>query len=181
MAGIVGYGAHLPRHRIKVEEIAKVWGADAPSYKKGLMLREKSVPPPGHGHDHAVGRGGAQRPGARADGRPPGHRRHLYRLGIASVRREAVRHGGGGGDRRHAGHSLRRFRVRLQGRVRGDVRRAQSRRHGEPDEIRAGDRRGYVAGRALGRARILRRGRRGGLHHGHATTWSPSACTRTRT
>ncbi|MBD3258202.1 hydroxymethylglutaryl-CoA synthase [candidate division GN15 bacterium] len=45
MAGIVGYGAHLPRHRIKVEEIAKVWGADAPSYKKGLMLREKSVPP----------------------------------------------------------------------------------------------------------------------------------------
>lgn len=46
MAGIVGYGAHLPRHRIKVEEIAKVWGMDANSYKKGLMLREKSVPPP---------------------------------------------------------------------------------------------------------------------------------------
>nr|MBN2276285.1 hydroxymethylglutaryl-CoA synthase [candidate division Zixibacteria bacterium] len=46
MAGIVGYGAHIPRHRIQVEEIAKVWGADAPSYKKGLMLREKSVPPP---------------------------------------------------------------------------------------------------------------------------------------
>ena len=46
MAGILGYGAHLPRHRIKVEEIAHVWGADAPSYKKGLMLREKSVPPP---------------------------------------------------------------------------------------------------------------------------------------
>ena len=46
MVGIVGYGAHMPRHRIKVEEIAKVWGADAPSYKKGLMLREKSVPPP---------------------------------------------------------------------------------------------------------------------------------------
>ncbi|MEA2030371.1 MAG: hydroxymethylglutaryl-CoA synthase [candidate division Zixibacteria bacterium] len=46
MAGIVGYGTHIPRQRIKVEEIAKVWGADAPSYKKGLMLREKSVPPP---------------------------------------------------------------------------------------------------------------------------------------
>ena len=46
MAGIVGYGAHLPRHRIKAEEIAGTWGADAPSYKKGLMLREKSVPPP---------------------------------------------------------------------------------------------------------------------------------------
>jgi hydroxymethylglutaryl-CoA synthase len=42
--GIVGYGAHLPRRRIKVEEIAKVWGADAPSYKKGLELLQKSVP-----------------------------------------------------------------------------------------------------------------------------------------
>jgi hydroxymethylglutaryl-CoA synthase len=42
--GIVGYGAHVPRRRIKVEEIAKVWGADAPSYKKGLELLQKSVP-----------------------------------------------------------------------------------------------------------------------------------------
>ncbi len=46
MTGIVGYGACIPRNRIKVEEIAKVWGADAPSYKKGLMLEEKSVPSP---------------------------------------------------------------------------------------------------------------------------------------
>jgi hydroxymethylglutaryl-CoA synthase len=46
MAGIIGYGAYMPRNRIKVEEIAKIWGADAPSYKKGLMLREKSVPSP---------------------------------------------------------------------------------------------------------------------------------------
>jgi len=46
MVGIVGYGTQIPRYRIKVEEIAKVWGADAPSYKKGLNLNEKSVPRP---------------------------------------------------------------------------------------------------------------------------------------
>ncbi|MFH1312429.1 MAG: hydroxymethylglutaryl-CoA synthase [Candidatus Eisenbacteria bacterium] len=46
MAGIVGYGAYAPIYRIKVEEIAKVWGADAPSYKRGLMLKQKSVPAP---------------------------------------------------------------------------------------------------------------------------------------
>jgi hydroxymethylglutaryl-CoA synthase len=40
----MGYGAFIPRRRIKVEEIAKVWGADAPSFKKGLQLHEKSVP-----------------------------------------------------------------------------------------------------------------------------------------
>jgi hydroxymethylglutaryl-CoA synthase len=46
MAGIVGYGAHLPRNRIRVEEIAKVWGADAAAYRKGLFVEEKSVPSP---------------------------------------------------------------------------------------------------------------------------------------
>jgi hydroxymethylglutaryl-CoA synthase len=42
--GIVGYGAFIPRRRIKLEEIAKVWGADAPAYRRGLQLHEKSVP-----------------------------------------------------------------------------------------------------------------------------------------
>lgn len=46
MEGIVGYGAYIPRQRIKLEEIAAVWGADAAAYKRGLMLYEKSVPTP---------------------------------------------------------------------------------------------------------------------------------------
>lgn len=46
MVGIVGYGTQIPRYRIAVEEIAKVWGADANAIKRGLNLNEKSVPAP---------------------------------------------------------------------------------------------------------------------------------------
>jgi len=46
MVGIVGYGAYIPRNRIKLETIAEVWGADAKAYKRGLQLFEKSVPSP---------------------------------------------------------------------------------------------------------------------------------------
>ncbi|MFH1786046.1 MAG: hydroxymethylglutaryl-CoA synthase [archaeon] len=41
--GIVGYGAYVPRFRIKAEEIAAVWGGNAESVKAGLLIREKSV------------------------------------------------------------------------------------------------------------------------------------------
>jgi len=44
MIGIVGYGGHIPRFRIKVEDIAAVWGADPNSIKEGLNVEEKSVP-----------------------------------------------------------------------------------------------------------------------------------------
>ncbi|VVB90973.1 Uncharacterised protein [uncultured archaeon] len=43
-AGIVSYGAYIPRYRIKIEEIAKVWGDNANSIIDGLMVYEKSVP-----------------------------------------------------------------------------------------------------------------------------------------
>ncbi len=46
MVGIVGYGSYIPKHRIRVEEIAAQWGADGHSFKKGLMVLEKSVPAP---------------------------------------------------------------------------------------------------------------------------------------
>jgi hydroxymethylglutaryl-CoA synthase len=42
--GIVGYGAYIPRRRIRLGEIAAVWGADAATYERGLELHEKSVP-----------------------------------------------------------------------------------------------------------------------------------------
>ncbi|MBI4500886.1 MAG: hydroxymethylglutaryl-CoA synthase [Gemmatimonadetes bacterium] len=44
MAGIVGYGAFVPRKRIKTEEIARQWGKNPEEIRKGLLLQEKSVP-----------------------------------------------------------------------------------------------------------------------------------------
>ncbi|KPJ94016.1 MAG: hypothetical protein AMS18_04540 [Gemmatimonas sp. SG8_17] len=44
MAGIVGYGAYVPRNRITTEEIARQWGKEPESIRRGLLLQEKSVP-----------------------------------------------------------------------------------------------------------------------------------------
>jgi len=40
---IIGYGAYIPKYRIKTEDIACVWGADAQSIKNGLRIFEKAV------------------------------------------------------------------------------------------------------------------------------------------
>ena len=44
MAGIAGYGAFIPRNRIRTEEIARQWGRDPDAIRSGLLLEEKSVP-----------------------------------------------------------------------------------------------------------------------------------------
>lgn len=44
MVGIITYGVYIPRFRIKIEEIARVWGANADDISGGLGVFEKSVP-----------------------------------------------------------------------------------------------------------------------------------------
>ena len=43
-AGIVGYGAYVPKFRVKAETIAEVWGESAERIKNGLGILEKSLP-----------------------------------------------------------------------------------------------------------------------------------------
>jgi hydroxymethylglutaryl-CoA synthase len=45
-AGIVSYGAYVPRYRITPVEIGRVWGADGESMGQGLNVHRKSVPAP---------------------------------------------------------------------------------------------------------------------------------------
>lgn len=44
MTGIVSYGVYVPKFRIKVDEIAKIWEEDPDSIKNGLMVEQKSAP-----------------------------------------------------------------------------------------------------------------------------------------
>ena len=45
-AGIVSYGAYVPRYRILPETIGNVWGVDGKGMGKGLFINQKSVPSP---------------------------------------------------------------------------------------------------------------------------------------
>jgi len=45
-AGIVSYGAYVPRYRITPKEIGLVWGSDGESVGQGLNVIRKSVPAP---------------------------------------------------------------------------------------------------------------------------------------
>ena len=42
--GIVAYGGYVPRFRIKIDEIARVWGKEDGEISRGLGIKEKSVP-----------------------------------------------------------------------------------------------------------------------------------------
>jgi hydroxymethylglutaryl-CoA synthase len=43
-SGIASYGTYIPRFRIRVEEIARVWGENPQNVKGGLGVYQKSVP-----------------------------------------------------------------------------------------------------------------------------------------
>lgn len=43
MLGIVSYGFYIPKYRIRIEDIAKVWGKNPDDVKKSLQIKEKAV------------------------------------------------------------------------------------------------------------------------------------------
>ncbi len=43
-SAIIGYGAYVPRFRIRSRDIATIWGQDPDAIEKGLGITEKSVP-----------------------------------------------------------------------------------------------------------------------------------------
>ncbi|MBI4089622.1 MAG: hydroxymethylglutaryl-CoA synthase [Candidatus Levybacteria bacterium] len=44
MTGIVGYGTYVPKYRLKIADIAEVWGKKAVEIESGLRIAEKAVP-----------------------------------------------------------------------------------------------------------------------------------------
>jgi hydroxymethylglutaryl-CoA synthase len=44
--GILSWGGYIPKYRLTVESISKVWGKDAERYKSGLLINEKAVAGP---------------------------------------------------------------------------------------------------------------------------------------
>jgi hydroxymethylglutaryl-CoA synthase len=44
MSGIIAYGTYIPKYRLKLSEIAHVWGKDATEIEVGLRITEKAVP-----------------------------------------------------------------------------------------------------------------------------------------
>lgn len=44
MSGIIAYGTYIPKYRLRLSEIAKVWGKDTAEIEGGLRISEKAVP-----------------------------------------------------------------------------------------------------------------------------------------
>lgn len=44
MSGIVAYGTYIPKYRLKLSDIAKMWGKDTNEIEAGLRIVEKAVP-----------------------------------------------------------------------------------------------------------------------------------------
>ena len=180
MAGIIGYGAYIPRNRIRVEEIAKVWGADAPSFKKGLMLEEKSVPSPDQ-DTITMAVEAAKRALKRAGIDPReigavyvGSESHPYAVKPSgTVLAEAL----GATPDVHTAD----LEFACKAGTEGDVHRPEPGPGGR-GQVRPGRRRRHLAGRARRRAGVLGRGRRRGVHHrqGHSRGRGPRDVTRSR-
>jgi hydroxymethylglutaryl-CoA synthase len=43
MSGIVGYGTYIPKYRLKLSEIAQMWGKESAEIEGGLRISEKAV------------------------------------------------------------------------------------------------------------------------------------------
>lgn len=43
MSGIIAYGTYIPKYRLKLSEIARVWGKDAKEIEVGLRIAEKAI------------------------------------------------------------------------------------------------------------------------------------------